>query len=154
MRELVRFYQRSGLQSLARASGLLKLLGIAELDALSPRIDSDFSFADLGRVYPAEGERRGPRGLAHRLHRQRGVRGTESRHHSRSHQEWHRSSHSPRARAVAELCTCMPGIWSSRAPGAPQYRRHAEPEFDAIVTNAAGCGSTMKEYADAAGARS
>ena len=56
---LVRFYQRSGLQSLARGSGLLKLLGVAELDALSPRIDSDFSFADLGRVYPAEGKQRG-----------------------------------------------------------------------------------------------
>ena len=56
---LVRFYQRSGLQSLARGSGLLKLLGVADLDALSPRIDSDFSFADLGRVYPAEGKQRG-----------------------------------------------------------------------------------------------
>ena len=45
---LLRFYQRSGLQSLARGSGLLKLLGIADLDALSPRIESDFSFRDLG----------------------------------------------------------------------------------------------------------
>ena len=56
---LLRFYQRSGLQSLARATGILKLLGMAELDVLSPRIDSKFSFADLGRVFPAEGERRG-----------------------------------------------------------------------------------------------
>ncbi len=56
---LLRFYQRSGLQSLARGSGLLKLLGLAELDALSPHIESDFSFRDLGKTFPAEGVRRG-----------------------------------------------------------------------------------------------
>jgi glycolate oxidase iron-sulfur subunit len=51
----IRFYQRSGLQSLARGTGILKLLGMEELDALSPRMESDFSFQDLGRVIPAEG---------------------------------------------------------------------------------------------------
>ncbi len=80
MRRLLRFYQRSGLQSLARASGLLKLLGVAELDALSPHIESDFSFRDLGTVFPAEGRAARPRGFADRLHRQRGLCGTESRH--------------------------------------------------------------------------
>ena len=57
--KLLRFYQRSGLQSLARATGVLKALGVAELDELSPRIESSFSFSDLGKVFPAEGERRG-----------------------------------------------------------------------------------------------
>ena len=40
----VRFYQQSGLRLLARASGVLKLLGMEELDALSPRIEAKFSF--------------------------------------------------------------------------------------------------------------
>ena len=43
----------------ARRAALLKLLGVAELDALSPQIDSDFSFRDLGKTFPAEGTRRG-----------------------------------------------------------------------------------------------
>ena len=44
----VRFYQRSGLQSLARATGILKLLGMAELDALSPTIESEFLICRSG----------------------------------------------------------------------------------------------------------
>ena len=35
----MRMYQRSGLQTLVRKSGLLKLLGVADLDKLSPQID-------------------------------------------------------------------------------------------------------------------
>ena len=36
---LMRFYQRSGLQTLVRKCGLLKLMGMADLDKLSPQID-------------------------------------------------------------------------------------------------------------------
>ena len=35
---LLRFYQRSGLQALARGTGLLKALGMAKLEALSPAV--------------------------------------------------------------------------------------------------------------------
>ena len=57
--KLLRFYQRSGLQRLARATGILSWLGVEELDALSPQIESEFSFDHLGRTYPAEGLHRG-----------------------------------------------------------------------------------------------
>jgi len=56
---LIRFYQQSGLQRVARGSGLLRMLGAADLDALSPRIEKDFSFTQLGDRYPADPPRRG-----------------------------------------------------------------------------------------------
>src|SRR6266849_5714696 len=54
---LLRIYQRSGLQSLARASGLLRLLGLTDCERLLPAIDRDFFFSRLGRTYPALGHR-------------------------------------------------------------------------------------------------
>ena len=65
--KLVRFYQRSGLQTVARATGLLSFLGLEELDALSPRIDTDFSFRDLGKTFRRRRSAR-PRSHAHRMY--------------------------------------------------------------------------------------
>ncbi len=117
--KLMRFYQRSGLQSLARATGLLKLLGLAELDALSPQIESDFSFRDLGKVFPAEGTRRGRVAL---------LIGCIS---SVAFAELNRATirvltkngievHIPRSRAVAVRCMLMRDlwIWRGRRPAA------------------------------------
>src|SRR5208283_3008959 len=55
---LLRFYQRSGLQSIARSSGILKLLGLAERENLLPAIDSDYFYKALGKTFPAEGTKR------------------------------------------------------------------------------------------------
>jgi glycolate oxidase iron-sulfur subunit len=55
---LLYFYQRSGLQSLARATGILRLVGLAKREKLLPPIDREFFFSKLGRTYPAVGERR------------------------------------------------------------------------------------------------
>src|SRR5437868_14297877 len=54
---LVRFYQRSGLQTLARKSGLLRATGLKEREALLPRVDDQFFFRYLGTTFPASGER-------------------------------------------------------------------------------------------------
>src|SRR5258707_364451 len=55
---LLRLYQRSGLQAIARGIGILKLLGIAERERLLPRIDDDLFFSRFGRTFPAAGPRR------------------------------------------------------------------------------------------------
>ena len=55
---LLRFYQRSGLRTAARKSGLLRALGLSEREALLPRIDEQFFFRRLGKTYYAVGERR------------------------------------------------------------------------------------------------
>ena len=131
----IRFYQRSGLQTLARATGMLKLLGMEELDALSPRIESKFSFEDLGRVFPAEGEQRGTGGAADRMRGQRRICRTESRHHSRADEERNRSAYSGEARLAAARCSCMRAMLDLARE---QARRNIDamlsPEFDAIVT--------------------
>jgi glycolate oxidase iron-sulfur subunit len=55
---LLKFYQRSRLQAVTRATGILKLLGLAERERLLPRIDDSFFFNQLGKMFPAKGERR------------------------------------------------------------------------------------------------
>jgi glycolate oxidase iron-sulfur subunit len=145
--KFVRFYQRSGLQKLARATGLLKFLGVAELDALSPRIDSDFSFRDLGVVHPAEGTRRGRVALLI------GCIG------SVAFAELNRATvrvltrngievHIPRSQSCCGALHFHGGFLElARAQARKNIDAMLSPEFDAIVTNAAGCGSVMKEYA-------
>lgn len=143
----LRFYQRSGLQSLARATGILKLLGMAELDALSPRIDSEFSFADLGHVFPAEGERRGRVAL---------LIGCVA---SVAFAELNRATirvltkngievHVPEKQSCCGALQLHAGLVDlAREQARRNIAAMLSPEFDAIVTNAAGCGSTLKEYA-------
>ncbi len=146
--KLIRFYQRSGLQSFARGSGLLKVLGVDELDALSPRIESDFSFRDLGKTFPAEGVRRG------RVAFLIGCVG------SVAFAELNRATIRVLNKNGIEVCipqgqSCCGALHAHAGlldPARAQARKNIDamlsPEFDAIVTNAAGCGATMKEYAE------
>jgi len=143
----IRFYQRSGLRSLARASGGLKLLGMEELDALSPQIDSKFSFEDLGRVFPAEGARRGR--IAMLIGCVASVAFAElNRATIRVLTKNGIEVHIPEKQACCGALQLHAGLLDLARE---QARRNIDamlsPQFDAIVTNAAGCGSTMKEYA-------
>ena len=145
--KLLRFYQRSGLQSLARSAGLLKALGVAELDELSPRIESDFSFRDLGKVFPAEGDRRGRVAL---------LIGCVS---SVAFAELNRATIRVLTKNGIEVCipeaqSCCGALHAHAGfldLARTQARKNIDamlgPEFDAVVSNAAGCGATMKEYA-------
>ena len=143
----IRFYQRSGLQSFARKTGLLERLGMSGLDALSPRIDSKFSFSDLGRVFPAEGERRG---------RVAFLIGCIA---SVSFAELNRATirvltkngievHVPAKQSCCGALQLHAGLLElARKQARRNIAAMESTEFDAIVTNAAGCGSTLKEYA-------
>ncbi len=145
--KLVRFYQRSGLRSLARATGVLGFLGVAELDALSPKIESDFSFRDLGKVFPAEGTRRGRVAM---------LIGCIA---SVAFAELNRATVRVLTRNGIEVCipkaqSCCGALHAhagwvelARAQARKNIDAMLSPEFDAIVTNAAGCGATMKDYA-------
>ncbi len=144
---MVRFYQQSGLQGLARATGLLKLLGVAELDALSPHIESCFSFKDLGEIYRAEGELRGRVALLI------GCIGSVAfaelnratiRVLTKNGVEVHIPAHQSCCGGLHLHAGLLEG---ARAQARRNIDAMLSPQFDAIVTNAAGCGSTMKEYA-------
>jgi glycolate oxidase iron-sulfur subunit len=52
------FYQRSGLQSLARSAGILKLSGVDKREELLPRVDNNFFYDRLRKTFPAKGQRR------------------------------------------------------------------------------------------------
>jgi glycolate oxidase iron-sulfur subunit len=143
----LRVYQRSGLQSLARSTGMLRLMGMVELDALSPRIESEFSFDDLGRVFPAEGALRGRVAL---------LIGCVA---SVAFAELNRATirvltkngievHVPEKQSCCGALQLHAGYLDlAREQARRNIDAMVRPEFDAIVTNAAGCGSTMKEYA-------
>jgi glycolate oxidase iron-sulfur subunit len=143
----VRFYQRSGLRALARLTRFLNLLGVAELDALAPRIDSEFSFSDLGKVFPAEGERRGRVAM---------LIGCVA---SVSFSELNRATirvltkngievHVPEKQSCCGALQLHAGLLDlARTQARRNIDAMLSPEIDAIVTNAAGCGSTLKEYA-------
>jgi glycolate dehydrogenase iron-sulfur subunit len=143
----VRFYQRSGLQSLARATGILKLFGVAELDALSPRIDSEFSFSDLGRVFPADEEQRGRVALL--IGCVAGVAFSElNRATIRVLTKNGIEVHIPERQSCCGALQLHAGLLDlAREQARRNIDAMLDPKFDAIVTNAAGCGSTLKEYA-------
>jgi glycolate oxidase iron-sulfur subunit len=143
----LRFYQRSGLQSLVRATGLLKLLGMADLDTLSPRIDNRFSFSDLGRVFPAEGEPRGR--VAFLVGCVASVAFAElNRATIRVLTKNGIEVHVPEKQSCCGALQLHAGLLDlARAQARRNIDAMLSPEFDAIVTNAAGCGSAFKEYA-------
>ena len=147
---LLRFYQRSGLQWIARHSGMLRLLGLAEVEKLSPPIDSKFFFSEFGRIVPAEGERRG-RVAFHagcvtnvafadlnratvRLLAANGIEVLIMPDQSCCGALHAHTGLRDEARKLAIRNICA--------------FQEAGMELDAIVTNSAGCGSHMKDYAD------
>lgn len=146
--KLVRFYQRSGIQALLRATGLLRLFGVAELDQLSPQIESDFFFREFGNVYPAIGECRGRVAL---------LAGCIA---SVAFAELNRATIRVLTKNGIEVVvpkdqTCC-GALHAHAGQIEKARELARknisamlhPGIDAVISNAAGCGAMMKEYAE------
>src|SRR5437870_7160996 len=143
---LFRLYQRSGLQAIARGIGILKLFGLAERDCFLPRIDDDFFFSRIGSTFAPVGGRRARvaffagcvanvafSGLQEATIRVLTANGCEV--------------------VVPPEQTCC-GALSVHAGFHEAARDLARrnlaafrlEDFDAIVTNAAGCGSALKEY--------
>jgi glycolate oxidase iron-sulfur subunit len=143
---LVRFYQRSGLQRLARATGALRLLGLAAADGLMPSASKDFFFSRLGQTFPAEGARRA------RVAFFAGCIAQVS--FAELNDATIRVLQANGCEVIvpaAQLCCGALAVHAGVRDVARDLARAnmaaflAEP-FDAIITNAAGCGSTLKEY--------
>jgi glycolate oxidase iron-sulfur subunit len=143
---LLRFYQRSGLQSLARGSGVLKLLGLADRERLLPRIDDSFFFSQLGSTFPAAGTRRA------RVAFFAGCVAQVT--FSRLNEATIRVLTANGCEVVVPMAQFCCGALSAHAGVRDAARDLARKnldaflgqDFDAILTNAAGCGSTLKEY--------
>lgn len=142
----LRVYQRSGLASLARGSGILRLMGLQDRERLLPKIDSKFFFGELGKTFSAAGERRA---------RVAFFAGCVAQ---ATFSELNRATirvlqaNGCEVVAPAEQVCC--GALAAHAGEREVARKLARAnlgafgagDFDAIVTNAAGCGSTLKEY--------
>jgi glycolate oxidase iron-sulfur subunit len=144
--KLLRIYQRSGLQAAARATGILKLLGLAERDLLLPRVDHRFFFDQLGKTFPAQGTRRAR--VAFFAGCVANVTFTSL------NEATIRVLTANGCEVVVPdgqfCCGALPAHAGVRDVARNLARRNiagfASEHFDALVTNAAGCGSTLKEY--------
>ena len=139
----LRFYQRSGLQRVVRASGLLRLVPrLAVMDALLPSVPPPVA---LPEVTLARGARRGRVGL---------LIGCVQRHlYPRVNRD------TVRLLSLAGYDVIVPrgqgccGALDLHAGRLDRFRARADrlatafgSDVDLVVTNAAGCGSAMKEY--------
>jgi glycolate oxidase iron-sulfur subunit len=141
-------YQRSGLQWLARRSGMINLLParMRSMEALAPRVTWDAFRAKMPEVIPAQGERRGRVGL---------LLGCVQRVFFR-----HVNDATARVLSAEGFDVVSPGaqgccgalmVHAGREDEAKALARRTIDAFEAadvdtVVINAAGCGSTMKEY--------
>lgn len=143
---LLRLYQRSGVQAVARMSGILKLLGLSGRDQLLPTIDRQFFFEKLGKTFPAQGKRRA------RVAFFAGCVANVT--FTALNEATLRVLTANGCEVVVpggQLCCGALAAHSGVRDVARDLARRnivafAAEEFDAVVTNAAGCGSTLKEY--------
>jgi glycolate oxidase iron-sulfur subunit len=143
---LGRVYQRSGLQTLARRSGLLRLAGLADRDRLMPRIDGEFFFSRLGQTFPAQKPRRARVALFAGCIAQVSF--------TALHEATVRVLTAngcevvvPRGQLCCGALAAHAGVRDvSRKLARANMEIFLREPFDAVITNAAGCGSTLKEY--------
>jgi len=143
---LLRFYQRSGLQRLARSTGILKLLGVDKRERLLPRVDSNFFYDRLGKKFPATGERRA------RVAFFAGCVANVTFAELNSATIRVLTANGcdvvvPEGQLCCGALAAHAGVRDvARELARENLRAFLLNDVDAIVTNAAGCGSTLKEY--------
>ncbi|HEX3681917.1 MAG TPA: heterodisulfide reductase-related iron-sulfur binding cluster [Bryobacteraceae bacterium] len=142
-------YQASGLQRLVRATGALKLFGnLADLEALSPHAEVPFFYRNLGKTFPATGERRFRVAfLAGCIANVAFARLNEA-----TLRVLQRNGCEVAIPAAQNCCGALHLHSGLKKQACALARNNIDAvlsdEFDAIITNAAGCGSTLKEYGE------
>jgi glycolate oxidase iron-sulfur subunit len=143
---LLRLYQRSGLQSLARSTGILKLLGVDKRERLLPRVDNNFFYDRLGKTFPATGERRA------RVAFFAGCVANVTFAELNAATIRVLTANGcdvivPDGQLCCGALAAHAGVRdAARELARKNLRAFVLSDVDAIVTNAAGCGSTLKEY--------
>lgn len=146
---LLGLYQRLGLQTLVRKSGVLKLMPkrLRELEAMTPAVQPEFSAEMIAPVTPAVGVKK---------YRVAALTGCAQ---DLIFSDVNRDTVEILARNGCEVITppeqnccgslhAHNGEWELAQRLARRNIDQFPPEqFDAIITNAAGCGSHLKHYA-------
>ena len=140
-------YQASGMQRLLRSSGVFKLLGkLGRLEQLAPPAEPPFFFSKLGETFPAEGESR------YRVAFLAGCIANVSfaRLNEATVRVLQKNGCETVVPAGQNCCGALHVHAGLRDEARKLARRNIdavlEGGFDAVITNAAGCGSTLKEY--------
>jgi glycolate oxidase iron-sulfur subunit len=140
-------YQSSRLQTLVRSSGVWKLFGkLGRLEQLSPPAEPPFFFSKIGETFPAAGEKR------YRVALMAGCIANVS--FARLNESTVRVLQKNGCEVVVPAGQGCCGALHVHAGFRSEARKLARSNidavlsggFDAIITNAAGCGSTLKEY--------
>ena len=142
-------YQASGLQRILRAIGLPRLIGtLGDKESLLPDAEIPFFFREIGKTFPALGTKR------YRVAFMAGCVANIS--FARLNEATVRVLQANGCEVVippAQTCCGALQVHAGvRDVARGLARRNIEAMetggFDAIITNAAGCGSTLKEYGD------
>ena len=140
-------YQACGLRKLVRGSGVLKAMGrIGELEPLAPPVERPFFYRHIGRVFPAQGQRK------HRVALLAGCIANIC--FARLNEATVRVLQANGCEVtIPERQTCCGALHvhaGLRETARRLARRNVDAlldgGFDAVLTNAGGCGSTLKEY--------
>ncbi|MFN7996312.1 MAG: heterodisulfide reductase-related iron-sulfur binding cluster [Bryobacteraceae bacterium] len=142
-------YQGSGLQKLVRGLGFLKLIGkLGDVEQLAPGAEPPFFFSQIGKTFPAEGHRR------YRVAFMAGCIANVS--FARLNEATIRVLQKngcqvsiPKGQGCCGALHVHSGLREeARALARKNIDVLLDGNFDAILTNAAGCGSTLKEYGE------
>ncbi|HYP12658.1 MAG TPA: (Fe-S)-binding protein [Bryobacteraceae bacterium] len=140
-------YRVTGMQKLARSSGLLKRFGnLGQAEALAPDAEVPDFYSSYGRVFPAIGEQR------YRVALLGGC--MANIFFARLNEATVRVlQHNGCQVTVPKDQTCCGALHvhaGEKATAEKLARQNLDAlldrGFDAVITNAAGCGSTLKEY--------
>ncbi len=140
-------YRASGLQKLARSTGLLEQMGkLGRLEKLAPDAELPTFFKQYGKVFPAEGGRR------YRVAFLGGCIANISfaRLNEATVRVLQKNGCEVTVPGDQTCCGALHVHAGLREPARALARQNIDAllkgSYDAIITNAAGCGSTLKEY--------
>ena len=140
-------YQASGMQRLLRASGILNALGsLGRIEALTPTVEVPFFYSHVGKTFSAEGQKR------YRVAFLSGCIAnlTFCRLNEATLRVLQKNGCEVVIPGSQNCCGALHVHSGLKDEARALARRNIdavlESGFDAVITNAAGCGSTLKEY--------
>jgi glycolate oxidase iron-sulfur subunit len=142
-------FEASGMKTLMRAVASLKLLGaLGDLVQVAPSIDPPFYFSQIGKTFPAEGEKK------HRVAFLAGCLANVA--FARLNEATVRVLQKNGCEVVAPegqgCCGALHLHAGLRSEAQALARRNIDAllggKYDAIISNAGGCGATLKEYGE------
>ncbi len=140
-------YQRSGLQKLVRGSGILNLFGsLGKAERLAPRAEVPTFYGAIGRVFPAEGD------VRYRVAFMAGCMANIffARLNEATIRVLQKNGCEVHVPAGQNCCGALHAHQGRRDEARMLARQNInavlDGGFDAILNNAGGCGSVLKEY--------